>query len=53
MPPPHVKSIRQLIYWQYAKIITASSGFSKKEFGMVIWRFVTNNRSLANIEFNF
>jgi HNH endonuclease len=36
MPPPHVKSIRQLIYWQYAKIITASSGFSKKEFGMVM-----------------
>jgi hypothetical protein len=27
MPPPAVKSIKDLIYWQYAKLISKSAGF--------------------------
>jgi hypothetical protein len=36
MPPPYVKTIRQLIFYQYAKIISAASGFGKTNYGMVI-----------------
>jgi len=39
MPPSAVKIIRDLIYWQYAKIISESSGYGKKEFAFVINRF--------------
>ncbi len=34
MPPPAVKTVRDLIYWQYAKIISNSGGFGKTN-----WRF--------------
>jgi len=39
MPPSAVKTIRDLIYWQYAKIISESSGYGKKEFAFVMNRF--------------
>jgi len=39
MPPPAVKSIRDLIYWQYAKIISESAGYGKKQYGFVMNRF--------------
>lgn len=35
VPPPVVKNVRDLIFWQYAKIISESAGFGKKN-----WRFV-------------
>lgn len=36
MPPKVVKTIREVIYWQYAKIISSSSGFGKANFGMIM-----------------
>ena len=36
MPPPAIKTIRQLIFYQYAKIVSASSGFGKKNYGMIM-----------------
>jgi len=39
MPPPTVKSIRDLIYWQYAKIISESAGAVKKNYAFVMNRF--------------
>lgn len=35
MPPPAVKTVRDLIFWQYAKIIAESAGMGKRN-----WRFV-------------
>ena len=40
MPPPAVKSVRQLIYWQYAKIISESSGFGKTSYGMIMKKYM-------------
>ncbi|MFA5364121.1 MAG: HNH endonuclease [Candidatus Bathyarchaeia archaeon] len=39
MPPRAVKSILDLIYWQYAKIISESAGIGKDEYGFVMNRF--------------
>ncbi len=39
MPPPAIKSLRDLIYWQYAKIIADSAGVGKKNWGFVMDRF--------------
>ncbi len=39
MPPSAVKTIRDLIYWQYAKIISESAGYGKKQYGFVMNRF--------------
>jgi len=39
MPPPAVKTIGDLIYWQYAKIIAESAGFGKKNWGFIMDRF--------------
>lgn len=39
MPPKAVKTIRALIFWQYAKIISESAGYGKKQFGFVMDRF--------------
>jgi len=39
VPPPAVKTIRDLIYWQYAKIISESAGAGKKQYGFVMDRF--------------
>lgn len=39
MPPKAVKTIRDLIFWQYAKIISDSAGYGKKQFGFVMDRF--------------
>lgn len=38
MPPPAVKTIRDLIYWQYAKLIAKSAG-QEKQFGFIMDRF--------------
>jgi len=39
MPPFAIKTVRDLIYWQYAKIISDSAGFGKKNYGFVMERF--------------
>jgi len=39
VPPTAVKSIRDLIYWQYAKIIAESAGAGKRNYGFVMNRF--------------
>jgi hypothetical protein len=39
MPPGAVKTIRDLIFWQYAKIISESSGFGKTSYPFVMSRF--------------
>jgi len=39
MPPPAVKTIRDLIFWQYAKIISESAGPGKKQYAFVMNRF--------------
>jgi len=39
VPPPVVKSVRDLIFWQYAKIISESAGAGKRQYGFVMDRF--------------
>lgn len=39
MPPAVVKTVRDLIYWQYAKIIADSAGMGKREYGFVMNKF--------------
>jgi len=39
MPPSAVRTLRDLIFWQYAKIISESAGFGKRSFGFVMNRF--------------
>jgi len=39
MPPPVVKTVRDLILWQYAKIISGSAGFGKTNYGFVMSKF--------------
>ncbi len=38
MPPPAIKTVRDLIFWQYAKIITESAGIGKRNWGFVMSR---------------
>jgi len=38
-PPAAVKTLRELIYWQYAKIISNSAGMGKKQWRFVMDRF--------------
>jgi hypothetical protein len=39
VPPAVVKSVKDLIYWQYAKIIADSAGIGKKDYGFVMNKF--------------
>ena len=39
MPPPAVKSIKDLIFWQYAKIISESAHFGKTNYGFIMSKF--------------
>jgi hypothetical protein len=39
MPPSAVKTIRDLLYWQYSKLISASAGIGKNQFGFIMNRF--------------
>jgi len=36
MPPKSIKTVREIIYYQYAKIISESSGFGKANYGMIM-----------------
>jgi hypothetical protein len=35
MPPRAVRSLRDLIFWQYAKIISESAGFGKANYAFI------------------
>lgn len=39
MPPAAVRTVKDLIYWQYAKIISNSAGVGKTNYGFVMDRF--------------
>jgi Zn finger protein HypA/HybF involved in hydrogenase expression len=39
VPPAAVKSVKDLIYWQYAKIVAESAGMGKKDYGFVLNKF--------------
>lgn len=39
MPPAAVKTIKDLIFWQYAKIIAQSSGIGNRDYGFVMNKF--------------
>jgi hypothetical protein len=39
MPPAVVKTIEDLIYWQYAKIIAESAHIGKRDYGFVMNKF--------------
>ena len=39
MPPKAVKTIKDLIFWQYAKLISESAGFGKSNYGFIMSRF--------------
>ena len=39
MPPSAVKTIRDMIYWQYAKIISESAGAGKKKYAFIMSQF--------------
>ena len=39
MPPPAVKTIRDLIFWQYSKIIAESAGMGKSNYSFIMDRF--------------
>ena len=39
LPPAVVKTVKDLIYWQYAKIIADSAGIGKTNYGFVMSRF--------------
>ncbi len=36
MPPPAIKSIRDIIFYQYAKIISESAGYGKSNYGFIV-----------------
>lgn len=36
MPPRNIKTIKQIIFWQYAKIISNSAGMEKENYGMIM-----------------
>jgi len=39
MPPPAIKTVGDLIFWQYAKIISDSAGMGKRNWGFVMTKF--------------
>lgn len=39
MPPSAVKTLRDLIFWQYAKIISQSADFGKTNYRFIMSRF--------------
>jgi len=39
MPPPVIKTLRDLLFWQYAKIISEAAGMGKRQWAFVMDRF--------------
>ena len=53
MPPPVVKTIRDEIYWQYAKLISKSAGFGINQRAFQMERFIeiaTKKGNLARLQ---
>mgnify|MGYP001572791671 CR=1 FL=1 len=48
MPPPVVKTIRDLIYWEYAKLIAGSAVGDRKNYDFVMYTF--NNLRKGNLK---
>lgn len=48
MPPKAIKTVREIIFYQYAKIISESSGFGKANYGMIMskWKQLINGEIL-------
>ncbi len=40
MPPPEVQTLRDLMYWQYAKILSSAAGMGKTQHHFVLDRFI-------------
>jgi hypothetical protein len=40
LPPPAVKTVRDLLYWQYGKIISNSAGVGKNNYGFIMDRYL-------------
>lgn len=40
MPPSAVRTLQDLLYWQYAKIISGSAGIGKRQYAFIMDRFV-------------
>ena len=40
MPPPVVRTVRDLIFWQYAKLISKSAGFGVEQRAFQMDRFI-------------
>jgi hypothetical protein len=38
MPPPAIKTVRDLIFWQYSKIIAESAEVGKANYGFIMGR---------------
>lgn len=36
MPPPSIKSVKDVIFYQYSKIIANSAGFGKENYGLIM-----------------
>ena len=49
MPPKAVKTVRDLIYWQYSKLISESAGYGKKNYRFIMDRY----KKLRNGEINW
>ncbi|MEO9276779.1 MAG: HNH endonuclease [Nitrososphaera sp.] len=39
MPPKNIKTVRELIYWEYAKLIAGSAVGNRKNYGFVMHTF--------------
>jgi len=39
VPPSAVKTIQELLFWQYSKIIDESAGVGKTNYGFIMDRF--------------
>ena len=39
MPPEVVKTLRDLIYWQYSKLMSVSAGYGKKDYSFIMDRY--------------
>lgn len=39
MPPKNIKTVRELIYWEYAKLISGSAVGNRKNYGFVMHTF--------------
>lgn len=53
MPPPAIKTVRELIFYQYAKIIASSAGFSKEKNRATYYKFlIDRQQKLTSGEIN-